>query len=144
MLALYRSGRQADALRAYQRLRIMLNEELGIEPNDEIKALESAILNHDSDVNLAPARITPPPAPPGQAFPRGNVTFLFTDVEGSTRLVRRLESAYEAVLDLHRRILRSVIAAFGGSEVSTEGDGLFAVFADAGLAIGPAWTPSGP
>jgi predicted ATPase/DNA-binding SARP family transcriptional activator len=135
MLALYRSGRQADALRAYQRLRKVLDEELGIEPNDEIKALEVAILNHDPDVNLAPARITPAPAPLGQPLPRGNVTFLFTDVEGSTRLLQRLESAYADVLELHRRILRSVIAAFGGMEVNTEGDGLFAVFADAGLAI---------
>jgi predicted ATPase/DNA-binding SARP family transcriptional activator len=124
MLALYRSGRQAEALRAYQRLRLVLNEELGIEPNEEIKALEAAILNHDPDVNLAPARITPAPAPLGEPLPRGNVTFLF------------MEPAYGQVLEAQRRVLGSVIAAFGGREVSTEGDGLFAVFADAGLAIG--------
>jgi predicted ATPase/DNA-binding SARP family transcriptional activator/class 3 adenylate cyclase len=135
MLALYRSGRQADALRAYQRLRKVLAEELGIEPNVDIQALETAILNHDPDVNLGPARITPAPAPPGQPLPRGNVTFLFTDVEGSTRLLQRLESGYADVLEMHRRILRSVIAACGGIEVNTDGDGLFAAFADAGLAI---------
>jgi predicted ATPase/DNA-binding SARP family transcriptional activator len=135
MLALYRCGRQADALRAYQSLRKLLDEELGIEPNLEIKALETAILNHDPDANLAPARITPVPAPPGQPLPRGNVTFLFTDVEGSTRLVQQLGPTYAEVLQTQRHILRSVIAAFGGIEVSTERDGLFAVFADAGLAI---------
>ena len=136
MLALYRSGRQADALRAYQRLRKVLDDELGIAPNDQIKALETAILNHDPDVNLTPARITPSAAPAGQPLPRGNVTFLFTDVEGSTRLVQRFPSVYEDVLDTQRRILRSVMGAFGGIEVNTEGDGVFAVFADAGLAIG--------
>jgi predicted ATPase/DNA-binding SARP family transcriptional activator/class 3 adenylate cyclase len=136
MLALYRSGRQAEALRAYERLRKILDEELGIEPNEEIKALNLAILNHDPDVNLTPIRVTPVPVPPGQPLPRGNVTFLFTDVEGSTRLLQRLESAYTVVLETHRRILRSVITAFGGMEVNTGGDGLFAVFADAGLAIG--------
>jgi len=45
MLALYRSGRQADALRAYQRLRTCLNEELGIDPSPMVVALEHAILN---------------------------------------------------------------------------------------------------
>jgi predicted ATPase/DNA-binding SARP family transcriptional activator/class 3 adenylate cyclase len=135
MLALYRSGRQAEALRAYQRLRNVLNEELGIEPNDEIKALEAAILNHDPDVNLPPARVTPAPAPAGQPLPGGNVTFLLTAVEDSTRLAQRLGRAFGPLLETHRRILRSVIVAFGGREVNREGDGLFAVFADAGLAI---------
>ncbi len=134
MLALYRSGRQADALRAYQRLRKILDDELGIEPNREITALEAAILNQDPDVSLSPARITPAPGQPGQLY-GGNVTFLFTDVEGSTRLIQRHPSSYAEAIESHRHILRSVLSAFGGMEVDTEGDGLFAVFADAGLAI---------
>ncbi len=136
MLALYRSGRQAEALREYQELRALLAEELGLEPNLELRALETAILNQEPDVSLAPVRVTPAPAPPGQALPRGNVAFLFTDVENSSRLVRSSGPVYVEVLETHRHILRSVLAAFGGMEVHTEGDGLFAVFADAGLAIG--------
>jgi len=56
-------------------------------------------------------------------------TFLFTDIEGSTVLLRRLrESLYAQVLADHRSLIRSGLAAHGGREVDTQGDGLFAVF----------------
>ena len=60
MLALYRAGRQADALNAYQRARTTLVEELGIEPGDALRRLERAILAHDPSLDLAvPGRISP-------------------------------------------------------------------------------------
>ena len=56
-------------------------------------------------------------------------TFLFTDIEGSTALLRRLrESLYAQVLADHRSLIRSGLTAHGGREVDTQGDGLFAVF----------------
>jgi class 3 adenylate cyclase len=56
-------------------------------------------------------------------------TFLFTDIEGSTALLRRLgEGLYTQVLADHRSLIRSGLAAHGGREVDTQGDGLFAVF----------------
>jgi hypothetical protein len=56
-------------------------------------------------------------------------TFLFADIEGSTALLRRLrESLYAQVLTDHRSLIRSGLAAHGGREVDTQGDGLFAVF----------------
>ncbi|HUO47151.1 MAG TPA: adenylate/guanylate cyclase domain-containing protein, partial [Acidimicrobiia bacterium] len=61
-------------------------------------------------------------------LPVGIVTFLFTDIEGSTRLVQLLGHDYIALLDEHGRILRSAIAETGGTVVSTEGDSFFAVF----------------
>jgi predicted ATPase/class 3 adenylate cyclase len=61
--------------------------------------------------------------------PRGTVTLLFTDIEGSTRLLRDLGAAYPGLLETHGRILREAIAAGAGVEVSTEGDSFFAVFA---------------
>ena len=69
MLALYRSGRQADALAAYQRLRQALDEELGIEPSQLVRDLETAILRQDRALDtpgagrLAPASM-PVPVPP--------------------------------------------------------------------------------
>ncbi len=58
MLALYRSGRAAEALEAYQRLRTTLRDELGIEPSEATRALESQILAQDRRLDL------PPPTPP--------------------------------------------------------------------------------
>jgi predicted ATPase/DNA-binding SARP family transcriptional activator len=58
MLALYRSGRQADALATYQRLRQTLDDELGLEPSAELRALEQAILRQDAKLS-APARVRP-------------------------------------------------------------------------------------
>ena len=56
-------------------------------------------------------------------------TFLFTDIEGSTVLLRRLrESLYAQVLADYRSLIRSGLTAHGGREVDTQGDGLFAVF----------------
>src|SRR5438093_930526 len=63
-----------------------------------------------------------------EALPTGLVTFLFTDIEGSTRLVQSLGEGYDELLGEHCRILRGAIADAGGTEVSTEGDSFFAVF----------------
>ena len=69
-------------------------------------------------------------------LPVGTVTFLFTDVEGSTRLLHELgEAAYADALAEHRRILREAIGAHDGVEVDTEGDAIFAAFATAAGAL---------
>jgi predicted ATPase/class 3 adenylate cyclase len=64
-------------------------------------------------------------------LPIGTVTFLFTDIEGSTRLVRQLGDQFGAVLERHHSTLRDSIRGFRGVEVSTEGDAFFAVFTSA-------------
>lgn len=63
MLALYRAGRQADALAAYRDARRALTEELGLEPSASLKALERAILEHDPALVARPARATPQTPP---------------------------------------------------------------------------------
>jgi alpha-glucoside transport system substrate-binding protein len=68
-------------------------------------------------------------------LPTGTVTFLFTDIEGSTRLVQQLGHRYEQVLADHQRILRECFAAYHGREVDTQGDSFFAAFARAGDAV---------
>ncbi len=71
-------------------------------------------------------------------FPRGTVTLLFTDIEGSTRLLDELPDAYPNALAEHRRALREVFARHGGVEVDTQGDAFFAAFARASDAVGAA------
>ena len=68
-------------------------------------------------------------------LPSGIVTFVFTDIEGSTRLMRRLGDRYDEVLQRHRDILRGAWARAGGREVSVDGDGCFVAFADTRAAV---------
>jgi predicted ATPase/class 3 adenylate cyclase/DNA-binding CsgD family transcriptional regulator len=63
------------------------------------------------------------------------VTFMFSDIEGSTRLVKALRERYPQVLAEHRQLVRAAIAAHGGREVDTQGDGFFAAFAGAKHAV---------
>src|SRR5215472_4686699 len=56
------------------------------------------------------------------------LTFLFTDIEGSTAMVQRLGDAWPGVLADHHRLMRTALAAHGGKEVVSQGDGVFAVF----------------
>lgn len=71
-------------------------------------------------------------------LPRGTVTFLFTDIEGSTRLLKQLGDRYSDALDGHRRILREAAEARDGREVDTQGDSFFFAFARANAALGTA------
>jgi predicted ATPase/class 3 adenylate cyclase len=64
-------------------------------------------------------------------LPTGTVTFLFTDIEGSTRLLSALGDRYPVLLATHNVLLRDSIARHAGIEVSTEGDAFFAVFGSA-------------
>src|SRR6476659_6979106 len=69
-------------------------------------------------------------------LPTGTVTFLFTDIEGSTRLLHALgPDAYAAALAEHRRVLREAFAAQGGVEVDTQGDAFFVAFPTAAAAV---------
>jgi len=68
-------------------------------------------------------------------LPTGTVTFLFSDIEGSTRLLNRLGERYTSLLDDHGQILRAAFTQAGGYAVSTEGDSFFVVFRSAGAAV---------
>jgi peptide/nickel transport system substrate-binding protein len=91
----------------------------------------------------------------GRRLPSGAVTFLFTDIEGSTRLVKALRERYPQVLADHRRLVRAAVAAHDGHEVDTQGDAFFVAFASAKQAVlcalaiqralaGHAWPAEGP
>ncbi|XVV12183.1 adenylate/guanylate cyclase domain-containing protein [Actinoplanes sp. CA-131856] len=68
-------------------------------------------------------------------LPSGLVTFVFTDIEGSTRLARMLGDDYGAVLNDHRTVMRAALRDFDGVELFTEGDSFFIVFQDAAAAV---------
>ena len=130
MLALYRTGRQAEALEAYQRARSMLVEELGIEPSPELQELNRKILTQE---------VSPAAAPSQRALPTGTVTLMATDIEGSTRLLAELGAGdYAEALAEHRRVLRDAVAAHDGVEVDTQGDAFLVAFARASEAVAAA------
>ena len=68
-------------------------------------------------------------------LPGGVVTFLFSDIEGSTRLVKALRERYAGVLAEHRRLVRTAVAAHAGYEVDTQGDAFFVAFGGAKQAV---------
>ena len=71
-------------------------------------------------------------------LPSGTVTFLFTDIEGSTRLLTRLHGRYAEVLAEHQRVLRAAFDEYDGREVHTEGDAFFVAFSRATDAVAAA------
>jgi predicted ATPase/DNA-binding SARP family transcriptional activator len=140
MLALYRLGRQADALRAYQRVRQVLAEELGIEPTPALRDLEARILQHRPDLLLPSDEPMGRPAAPS---PRGfgdTVAFLFTDIESSTRHWEGDQDAMAADLVRHDKLLSEACESWGGRVFSHTGDGLCAAFPTTAAAIGAAVT----
>ena len=70
-----------------------------------------------------------------RALPTGTVTLVFTDIEGSTRLLHELGERYADVLADHRRVLREAFRRHGGVEVDTQGDAFFYAFASASKAL---------
>jgi class 3 adenylate cyclase len=79
----------------------------------------------------------PMPLPP-RSLPTGTVTFLFTDIDGSTRLLQQLGDRYADVLGQHQALLRAAFAAHSGVEVDTQGDSFFVAFPTAPAAVAAA------
>ncbi len=62
------------------------------------------------------------------SMPAGTITFLFTDIQGSTQLLERLREQYAVVLAEQRDVLRAVFAKYNGHEIDTQGDAFFVAF----------------
>jgi class 3 adenylate cyclase/DNA-binding SARP family transcriptional activator len=147
MLALYRSSRQAEALKVYQDTMGVLADQLGIDPSPPLQRLHEAILRQESSLELVPQEAaplrTPEPAVPepilvpessmqemnsvgGQVLP---VTVLFADIVGSTALGERLSSdEVRAVIGECVSRMSHVVEEFGGTVQAYMGDGICVYF----------------
>src|SRR6201993_567329 len=122
MLALYRAGRQGEALGAYQRARALLADELGVDPGPELRRLEAAIVAQDTALETPVAQQLP-------SMTRA-VTFLLTDIEGSTAAWEADADAMAVALARHDELVEQVVTSRGGRLIKTrgEGDAPFSVF----------------
>jgi DNA-binding SARP family transcriptional activator len=126
MLALYRSGRQAEALEAYRRARETLVDELGIDPSPELQRLEQSILRHDAELDLPAAPISAE-QPTGER--RKTATVLFADIVDSTSFAAALDpEVLRAVMRRYFDTVRTIVERHGGTIEKFMGEAAMAVF----------------
>ena len=123
MAALYRVGRQADALAAYRTVRHQLVERLGVEPGPRLRELESLILGHDEKLGVDRTSRSS-----ALGIPSGTVTFGFSDVEDSTRLWAAHPQSMSAAMARHDDLVRAAVDHHGGYVFATGGDSFGVAF----------------
>ena len=134
MLALYRSGRQTEALDVYRETRSLLADQLGLEPSETLRELERRVLAHDPqlEVQLPDAQAPSQPAARHQEErirARRPATVVFADLVGSTGLGEQLDpETVHAVLDRYSRISTAVLERHGGTVEKFIGDAVFGIF----------------
>jgi class 3 adenylate cyclase/tetratricopeptide (TPR) repeat protein len=138
MLALYRSGRQTEALEVYRETRNLLADELGLEPGDELRQLERRMLEHDPGLEPSmPRAVAQPVEPVSPAQPiraRRPATVVFADVVDSTGLAEQLDpESMHGVLDRYSRICAAVLERHGGTVEKFIGDAIVGIFGVAAL-----------
>jgi len=146
MVALYRLGRQADALVAFRDLRHSLVEELGLEPTPALCSLERQILLQAPELEglvlpegVPGTTVDTRSAAPRRDLPLGGIlAFLFTDIESSTSRWEGDRGAMSTDLARHDDVLRTAVTAHEGRVFTHTGDGLGAAFPTVAAAIAAA------
>ncbi len=118
LLAYGARGDMAKVSSIYQRCIEELEEQFGLEPSAETRALYDGLIK---GAQVSPRTVRS----------SGTITFLFTDIEGSTNLLDKLGEQYAELLVEHHRILRAAIKKWNGQEMETQGDAFFVTFARA-------------
>jgi class 3 adenylate cyclase len=126
MIALYRSGRQTDALRAFERTRDRLRDDLGLDPSPPLRRLQQQILDQAPELDIDPPD-------PGE-----QVVLLATDIAGSTELWEADPDAMAIALARHDELVADAITAHDGDTFKHTGDGVLAVFGDVAAALAAA------
>jgi len=135
MRALALQGRQTEALRAFQEFRTYLAEEAGVEPSSELVELEGQIISDTLEAPPTDPLPQPVEARASSALPTGTVTFLFTDIEGSTARWESAPHEMNDALESHDQQLRRSIERFQGWVFAHTGDGMCAAFSSAKAAV---------
>src|SRR5262245_30273642 len=126
---------ETDARRPSRQLAEKLAESLGLDVAERTAFVQAARAKRAVDQLPLPAQ---PAEPPAVALPQGTITFLFTDIEGSTRLWERHPRAMPAALARHDALFKEIVAAHGGVIFKTVGDSVLAAFAQAPDALATA------
>jgi predicted ATPase/class 3 adenylate cyclase len=132
MLALARAGRPVESLRTYDAFRRFLADEVGLVPSPGLQELNDDIVRQHPDVAWAGS---PTKDQDRARLPSGTVTFLFTDVEGSTRLWDENPDVMNHAMPRHDELLRDAVESHHGFIVKDAGDGFHAAFATAHDAV---------
>ena len=127
MTALYRVGRQADALAAYRTAHDQLADHLGVEPGPRLNELQVQVLRHDDQLASRPASATPPAA----ARPTGTVTFAFAELEGTAVLWSAHRLAMTEVTTRHHELVLQLARRHDGHLFSRGGDSFGLAFSRA-------------
>jgi predicted ATPase/DNA-binding SARP family transcriptional activator len=132
MLALYRSGRQAEALEIYQNTRTRLNDELGLEPGPALRDLQAQILEQAPELGQSQPAMG---GGRGQPAPGEAVTMVIAEMDTSEPFLLERGDAYRQVVSELRSLMRRVWDRRADVQVADRGDGLLAVFTSPRVAL---------
>ncbi len=136
MQLLVKTGQPGAALRQFKELERLMDQERGQEPGASLRALARSI---EKEANVASPSANTPPAAVHSLLPTrsgpATLTFLLTDIEGSTRLFEQSAEAYQEAVGIHHETLRLEFARHQGQEHREGGDSFLVAFASAGNAL---------